>query len=296
MLFRWFECLDLGSFLIKNTVANCPSTCIRCHRRSIGFTLIELLVVIAIIAILASLLLPALSQAKSKAVSAKCKSNLRQISVAMRIYVDDCGAYPYCQPILELTSPFIPWTETMRAAGVVSEHDIQTLVCPAKRQGEYLNLFIGMGPNGTIDFASIPTNILSYGYNVSGANPGNLGLGGSAVRQGGSIIKQPTRESEVKAPSDMMANGDALFAQMNTFVVPNTYYLARSMSLTMFGPSEIKDSIQKMKKAAETMHNGRCNIVFCDGHVEAPALKALFLDKDPAVLRRWNKDNEPHLN
>jgi len=68
-----------------------------------AFTLIELLVVIAIIAILAAMLLPALARSKERAKTAQCKSNLHQISMAMKLYADESeGLYP-------ISGGKIPW-------------------------------------------------------------------------------------------------------------------------------------------------------------------------------------------
>jgi prepilin-type N-terminal cleavage/methylation domain-containing protein len=80
----------------------------------LGFTLVELLVVIGIIAMLISLLLPAVTKARAQANSVVCKSNLRQIGTFLVIYLNDNGGHLF--PVDVLQNPALPLNSTPGAS------------------------------------------------------------------------------------------------------------------------------------------------------------------------------------
>src|SRR4051812_21921483 len=105
----------------------------RCSRNA--FTIIELLVVIAIIAILAALLIPAITGSQKPVYTVHCLSNLKQISIAIRMYVDDWG-HDAAGNTNNFTSPFLSWTSyrTLTAPYLSIKHPPsatdQVFACP----------------------------------------------------------------------------------------------------------------------------------------------------------------------
>ncbi len=233
-----------------------------------GFTLIELLVVIAIIAILAALLLPALARAKVAAKNTACKSNLRQLGIALQAFADDEELYPY-------SADFQTGKMWYDYIGPYRLGRDKVLDCPGFK-----------GKNSFVWFPGFIAWTGSYGYNAFGTRATNisayaaiseLGLGSPRGTMP-NVDYYRIPPSRVREPSDMLAIGDSM----------NTPFYGASvnavdMFLTLISGSHV----------APYRHNNGANVAFCDGHVENMPNSQL-VSTNPIARRRWNNDNLPH--
>jgi prepilin-type N-terminal cleavage/methylation domain-containing protein/prepilin-type processing-associated H-X9-DG protein len=259
---------------------NCPINMRRAKRD--GFTLIELLVVIAIIGILAALLLTALSLGVGTARRISCVNNERQLGHAMQMFVADNHIYP----LVAIVYPdhYTGWENTLSRSELgVPAHNAKPPNYPRPGIWHCPSAYLPQGFEGYAD----------YGYNVYGlttkTDTNSLGLGGHHLWLDYHSVAHdpapPVSESEVASPSEMMAIGDG-FRGGNNIIQDGWGLLWRVEDAQEFNLGSTK--------RAYARHQGKANVVFCDGHVESPKLEFLFEDTSDEALSRWNRDHLPH--
>jgi prepilin-type N-terminal cleavage/methylation domain-containing protein/prepilin-type processing-associated H-X9-DG protein len=126
-----------------------------------GFTLIELLVVVAIIAILAAMLLPALSQARDRARASVCMNNLKQLGVATMMYTQDWDGYlPFgsFSGNIYVLNPYVGDTSTP-ADTFAYANPKKVYLCPSARNKNYNNYALNIYVNVNYKIASSPYSL-----------------------------------------------------------------------------------------------------------------------------------------
>jgi prepilin-type N-terminal cleavage/methylation domain-containing protein/prepilin-type processing-associated H-X9-DG protein len=237
-------------------------------RRCAGFTLIELLVVIAIIAILAALLLPALSRAKGRAQGISCMNNLKQLQTAAIMYSGDSE-------------------DRIVSVGGVTVLQLDPNNPAALPGGPFASWVIGAVDQDSPADAQSSTNILciQHGLLFSGINslpvyrcPADrkVGPGNTPVVRTYSMnmwmgTLDPVGENDPTGASPNMASsGYRVFKKQSDVLQPSNIWAGMDEDPNSINDSalEIWPTGQEWVDSPAHYHNDRGSISFADGHVE----------------------------
>jgi len=200
-----------------------------------GFTLIELLVVIAIIAILAGMLLPALSQAKESARRVACVNNMRQLGFAVVMYRDDNEGYYPVRPSGSGNAP--RWPEALRPNYV----DTQLLICPSDIKGPKTGL------SGTGNADSAPRSYIINGWNdYVQQQVTNFTMN--------SLTGWKVHESVVTKPADTIVFGEKELSSVHYYMD----FLETAMGNDF-------EEVEQSRHSASRKNSGGANFSFADG-------------------------------
>ncbi|MBC8101542.1 MAG: prepilin-type N-terminal cleavage/methylation domain-containing protein [Cytophagales bacterium] len=232
-----------------------------------GFTLIELLVVIAIIAVLAAILFPVFAQAREKARQAACMSNLKQMSAALRMYIQDSDeTFPVADERNEANAFY-----TTEWQNVIYPYhkSVQIYRCPSDATPEMLQ----DRPTDQFGVAERDHRYpLSYSYNP---NLGDIELSSVPTH-----TPKPVSDAYVKKPSDviLLMEGKSFSRVPRPTASQGLDFLGRSsLFVAQFHINPVGADMHGGDKGCRQMprhsSNSGSNVAFCDGHVKFHAFK-----------------------
>ena len=257
-----------------------------------AFTLIELLVVVSIIALLVSILLPSLSKAREQAKMVVCRSNLRQVGLALLFYAD--AHDDHHPPQADLVTGNKPWTSpqgqaahetswNFRLAQYLDDNDYKyepdpqknlisphPFICPSQKNVKTMKYYkIGYGTNyGTL-----------FRYAELHDDPAWPG---------------PTRLSQIRQPGNLMAimdSGSNIYPDYPSTFVYTPYQIGGNHYWPFHvdtNQTAILDSMDAMHpfNGAKFVHDAgrRINVAFVDGHSES------LVESEWVRNDRWNVD------